>query len=185
MKEYLMYRNDNYSLLYMGDEDAEIGKIVSKKTKKDVMYLIYDKACFERYNQHFSVLVDVHPNDGQKYPFVIMDDFYRNLFYARPEIFAALAMHELGHYVNGDLNAMSVGMSSQKLRALRTEHIKKGKVIPFELNADRFAVKQCGVQALLDALDLLIERRKQRDDPAKESAIQEFELRKAAIRKMK
>ncbi len=53
---------------------------------------------------------------------------------------------------------------------------------PHQNMADAFAVTYVGKNVMLRALDYLINKRKQRtNDPGKELAIKEFQLRKKAI----
>lgn len=182
MKDYRISRNPNYDISYAGTEEIPIGKVVSKRTKKAVMYLMYDKKCYEKYNQHCLVLPYKDPSSGEISPDVIMGDFYRSLFYENPRIFNVLAMHELGHYLNGDLTQEdSDGVTGADPQHIRIEYIKNGEVMPEELNADIFAAEQCGWADFRDALNVLIRRRKERNDAGMELAIREFELRKEHI----
>lgn len=182
MKDYQIYRHLDHDFPYAGTGEIHIGTVESKRTEKAVMYLMYDKECYEKYNQHCLVLPDEDPSSGETFPFVIMGDFYRSLFFENPRIFNVLAMHELGHYLNGDLTQEdSDGITGADLRRMRIECIKNGEVMPEELNADIFAAEQCGWADFRDALNVLIRRRKERNDAGMELAIREFELRKEHI----
>ncbi len=76
-------------------------------------------------------------------------------------------------------------MTSKEMREQRTHEILNGRVQQVELNADAFAVKHIGKSRMLQALDYLIKKRKARtDDPGRELAIMEFELRKKAVQRM-
>ena len=63
--------------------------------------------------------------------------------------------------------------------------LQEGKVHESEANADRYAVMYAGKSRVINALDLLIRRRKERSDPGMAIAIKEFELRKQLVKRMK
>lgn len=179
--EYGILFNEKYNMNTESEDEIQIGKIIEMENMIDVMYLYYSKNEYKESGLHFHVLISDFA-DGKTYPMVIMDDFYKDLFYNKTNIFFALALHELGHYLNGDLDS---GQDKDEIMMLRTKSIIQGKVIDMEAKADEFAVKQVGKSCFNRALDLLIQRRKERNDVGKELAIKEFELRKNNIKKMK
>ena len=116
-------------------------------------------------------------------PAVFVDDKDRDCLYNKQDVFFGLAMHEYGHYINGDLDRDDI--TTQQIKEERSQCIKQGRVIEMELKADAFAVSCVGKNTFLRALDYLIANRKKRNDKGMGFAIKEFELRKKAVQKIK
>jgi RimJ/RimL family protein N-acetyltransferase len=114
---------------------------------------------------------------GHFFGLAYVDPAYYDLFIEQfPHLGRIMFMHELGHYLNGDYKLLK---SENNIDDDRLECIKKGKVQKNELEADKFAIQQCGINDYIDFIDCMIELRKARvNDPAREYAIKEFELRK-------
>lgn len=183
MKDYNIFSNPAYDEHYNEAEEIEIGVVVSKDTEQDVMALLYDKNCYEKYNHHFIVFLGARRDTEEPYPFAIMGDTYRRLFYSNARLFSPLAMHELGHFMNGDFAwIQSDDSTSSDIQALRLKSLLAGEVAPEELNADIFALQQCGWKDFRDALNFLIRLRKERNDSVAALVIKEFELRKEAAK---
>lgn len=179
--KYQLYFNtdgENYS----GDEVVEIGKIVDASTGSDAMYIYYDRALYRTRKLH--VGVEIRQRGDEEVPVALVDDMYRNCLYEQPMVFLALMLHELGHYMNGDLFVK--GVDAAQLKREREENIINGVVSEMELKADAFAVKHVGKNTFMRAIDYMIKKRKLRaNDPGKEWALREFELRKKSIQRMK
>lgn len=112
---------------------------------------------------------------------VVHDDLYLNLSNTNVNAFDALLMHEVGHYINGDMDNQ---IDDLEIRQERVLQILKGKVAPNELEADRFAVEHCGKNAVMQMLDIVIATRKKRNTADGEIALKELELRKQAVKRM-
>lgn len=163
---------------YQGYEEVEIGKVVFLPTGEDLFYIMYDKNLYSTAGYHLCMYTYV---DGL--PCVFVDDNYRECLYNKIEIFFVLAMHEYGHYINGDLARTDV--TNQSIQDERTACILNGKVQEIELKADEFAVKCAGKNTFMRAMDYCIAQRKKRADKDMHLAIKEFELRKKAAQKIK
>ena len=116
---------------------------------------------------------------GHFFGLVYIDPAYYDIFIRQfPKLGKIMFMHELGHYLNGDYKIMK---SNRNLDEDRLECIKQGKVQGIELAADRFAIDQCGLDNFLCFIDCMIKLRKGREnDPGREFALKEYELRKEA-----
>lgn len=181
MDKYGMIFNKKYNIDTKTTDSIQIGKIVDFETGEDALYLYYEKNEYLHSGLHFHVLISEF-EDGKSYPMVIMDEYFKNVFYNNPTILFALAMHELGHYVNGDFEKKE---DKDDVLQSRMKCLQEGKVHESEANADRYAVMYAGKSRVINALDLLIRRRKERSDPGMAIAIKEFELRKQLVKKMK
>ena len=112
---------------------------------------------------------------------IIHDDLYINLSNTDVNAFDAMLMHEVGHFLNGDLDK---DRDDAEIRQERVIEILKGIVAPEELAADRFAVEHCGKNAVIRMLDTVIETRKRRQTADGLIALKELELRKQAVKRL-
>lgn len=163
---------------YQDDEPVEIGRVINTQTQDTVFCIVFDKNLYKNMGYHLCPII---LEDSTLAIFV--DDKDRDCLYIKQDVFLALAMHEYGHYINGDLNRTDI--TDRQIREDRVRCIKAGKVQEMELNADAFAVSCVGKNTFLRALDYLIADRKKRNDKAMDLAIKEFELRKKAVQKFK
>ena len=172
---------DKYTRDYHGDDIVEIAKIVDTNSLSDVLYIFYDRETYAK--THYHITAGLY---GEDVPAVMVDDEHKDLLYDRPEIFFALMLHELGHYRNNDIEALRERLpDTQKILRDRRLSISAGFVQEHELKADAFAEKHIGKNKMIQAIDYMIKKRKKRiDDPIKEIAIKEFELRKKAITRL-
>ena len=164
---------------YNGDEEVEIGKVTDIQNEEMIVYIVYDKNLYKNAGYHTCI----YTFEDSPIPAVYVDDLHRELLYNKQDIFLALAMHEYGHFINGDLFLTNV--TNKENQEDRLDNIFKGVVQEKELKADAFAVSCVGKNTFLRALDCLIARRKKRNDKAMDIAIREFELRKKAVQKIK
>ena len=180
----LMINKDPDAMQYDDVAPIEIGKIVDKLNQTETVVILYDKFGYLTIKNRMAISI-YKSSDGKMCPIIRVNKDFRDLLYDKPSIFRALAMHELGHYVNGDLDTMKkAGLTSQDIRAARVSLITQGNVSPAEAAADKFAVENAGKSSLINALDCLIAMRRKRNDPAMALAIKEFESRKRAVMKM-
>lgn len=182
LKEKLeFYVCEDYARDYHNDQIVEIAKIVDTNSSTDVLFVFYDKNAYTKYNYHMAAGLF----DESGIPSIMIDDEHKDLLYDRPKVFYALMLHELGHYRNGDLEEMAERSTQSVLRE-RRQQLEAGKVFEPELNADAFAVNHVGKSTMIQAIDYMIKKRKERkNDPVKELSLKEFELRKKAISRMK
>ena len=181
----LMINTDPDAMQYDDAAPIEVGKIIDTLGQTPTVTIFYDKFGYLTIKNRMAISIHEFP-DGSKQPIIRINKDYRDLMYEKPQIFRALAMHELGHYVNDDLDAIkSAGLTSQSVRAERTSLIEQSKVSPEEAAADRFAVENAGKSRFINALDYLIATRRKRNDPAMALAIREFESRKKAVQRLK
>lgn len=116
-------------------------------------------------------------NDKNQYA-VFVNEKMQKIFFEKENIFIPLAMRELSHIINNDLEEKErlekdENISSQELKEKLKEH---------ELKADLFAVEQVGKNKVLNALDYLI--REKKSEQAKPKEIKELEQRKKIISKL-
>lgn len=161
---------ENPDLLY------EAARIVKKDTGDSIISVYYCKNAYQKFGYHFG-LMRLNENEIG----VVHDDLYLNLSNTNVNAFDALLMHEVGHYINGDMDNQ---IDDLEIRQERVLQILKGKVAPNELEADRFAVEHCGKNAVMQMLDIVIATRKKRNTADGEIALKELELRKQAVKRM-
>ena len=179
MSNYRLLHNTAY-INYHGDKEVEIGKIVDSSTDEVLMYIHYKKDIFKETGLHTCAFI--YENENGEYLVAIVDDIHRECLYNQPTVFIVIALHEYGHYINGDLNAEH--LTTQMVLEERLRCIKEGRVIERELKADAFAIAHVGKNAFMRYIDYLIKKRRERGDDGMHLAIQEFELRKKAARKL-
>lgn len=187
-RQYELLINE-YNKDYHGQDVREIGKVIDITTGKVAIYIYYEKDLFRKQGLH-TCIYEYEREDGD-YPVEMVDDLHRPTLYEYPDIFLAITLHELGHYVNGDLNEESddaEAQSNERPRVRTEERLKAilaGKVDEHELKADAFAVSKIGKNTFIRSLDHMINMRKKRGDKDMELAIRELELRKKAVKNMK
>ena len=179
MSKYILLHNTAYTD-YHGDEEVEIGKIVDTSMDQVVIYIHYKKELFKETGLHTCVFV--YEDENGEYLVGLVDDLHRECLYSQPTVFMAIMLHEYGHYINGDLNID--GTTTQLILEERMRCIKEGRVIEMELKADAVAIACVGKNAFMRSIDYLIKKRRERGDDGMHLAIQEFELRKKAARKL-
>lgn len=169
---------------YSGSDRVEIGKIIDSITEKDVMYILYDKNLWGRWGYH--TCIEEYEYEGIDYPVAIVDDLHKSCLYEHGDVFLALMLHELGHYINGDLTSWDgEQVDNETVRERRLVAIQNGKVQTQELKADAFSVQYVGKNTFMRAMDYMIKMREKRGDDGAALAIKEFELRKKAVQKLK
>lgn len=179
MNKYVLMYNDAF-LHYDGNEEVEIGKVIDTETEEDILYIIYNKHLFRKENVHTGVFKG--EDEIGKYCVVKIDDLHRNDMITSPALFLTGMLHEYGHYKNGDLDKK--GLTTEIVQSERTRLIKQGKVQEEELKADAFAISCVGKNTFMRWIDHMIKRRIERGGDM-HLALQEFELRKKAARKLK
>lgn len=160
------------------DPDAiyEAARIIKKDTGEIVISVYYWKNAYKSLGYHFGVFRFSETEIG-----IVHDHLYFDLSNRNVNAFDAMLMHEVGHYINGDLDE---NFSGDEVRRDRVLEILKGNVDPKELAADRFAVEHCGKNAVMQMLDNIIATRKKRNTTDGAIAIKELELRKQAVKRL-
>lgn len=106
------------------------------------------------------------------------NDNRTRIFRKHPLIFEFVAMHELGHFINGDLD----NGGSEIDREQRKECIENHQVSKAEEMADIFAARELGKSRVIAALDYTIKSRRTLGDNKSKLAIEELENRKKLIK---
>ena len=179
--KYILLHNTAYKN-YDGNDEVEIAKIIDSETNDDILYINYNKSLYRQAGYHFTINMCV--NDNNEFPTVRIDDFHRECLFYQPKVFLTLALHEYGHYINGDLYEKE-GITNKSIKDERLQCVLEGRVMEQERKADAFAVIHVGKNTFMRAMDYMIRKRRERNDNAMELAIKEFELRKKAVRSLK
>lgn len=154
----------------------EAARIIKKDTGEKVISVYYWKNAYKSLGYHFGACRLSEDEVG-----IVHDHLYFDLSNKNVNAFDAMLMHELGHYINGDLDKSYSGDEIMQDRLLA---IMKGTVVSTELAADMFAVEHCGKNAVMQMLDNVIAMRKKRNTADLEIALKEFELRKQAVKRL-
>ena len=154
----------------------EIARIVKKDTDDIVIRVYYCRNAYQKLGFHTST-----QRINAEEICIVLDDLYIDLAITNSSAFEAMIMHEVGHLVNGDFDAE---IGTNEIKRERAIEILKGKVMPNELAADRFAVEHCGKNAVMKMLDIIMSTRKKRNTADGEIAIRELELRKQAVKRI-
>ena len=102
----------------------------------------------------------------------------QRIFFEKENIFVPLAMRELSHIFNNDLEEKERLENDENISSKEVKEALKQQ----ELNADLFAAQQVGKNKMLNALDYLI--REKKSEQAKPNEIKELENRKKIISKL-
>ena len=150
--------------------NVEYGKVVDTRTKKVILYAIYDKFTFDKGGYHFGM------TSHGDFCVVYFDDKYLGQLDNDIVLIGAL-MHELGHFINKDYE--NVNAFEKTIRVLCVEN---NLVDPKELKADRFAADQIGYKTMINALQLMKKERIRDGRAGTELAVKEFDLRIKALK---
>ena len=175
---------------YWGDDVVEVGRIADlSHGEKAIATIWYDKYDCLRYKYQIRSVIDDREGKAGDWT-IVVGDRYKAIMYEKTKLFDAVAMHELGHFKNGDFDLPRDSDESdmealQRLMNERAANIRNGMVDSRKLLADEFACREVGKHAMNMMFDLLIKQREERGDDAAPLAIREFELRKKALRKLR
>lgn len=109
---------------------------------------------------------------------VFVNERIQRIFFEKENIFIPLAMRELSHIINNDLEEKERLENDESLSSKEVKDALKQQ----EINADIFAAKQVGKNKMLNVLDYLI--REKKSEQAKPKEIKELENRKKIISKL-
>lgn len=172
MKKYVFEKNKHVEDK-LNDETYPLGGF--ELDEDNIVMFIYDKSI--RNTKIGLNTGKKEVNDKNQYA-VFVNEKMQKIFFEKENIFIPLAMRELGHILNNDLE--------EKERLKNDESISqqelKDKLKEQELKADLFAVEQVGKAKVLNALDYLI--RDKKSEQAKTKEIKELEQRRKIISKL-
>ena len=175
---------------YWGDDIVEVGRIADLSDgERTIATIWYDKYDCLRYKYQIRSVIDDREGKTGDWT-IVVGDRYKKIMYEKTKLFDAVAMHELGHFKNGDFDLPREPDESnmetlQRLMDERAAGIRNGMVDSRELLADEFACREVGKHTMNMMLVFLIKQREVRGDEAAPLAIREFELRKKALRKLR
>ena len=171
--------NERYYFKYLkkpakiGNDELRIGYIFDKKEKKPVLILDVIRNFLKDYHRTMCCS-EVLERSNNKAILVLVDPMIFHLDFVYSRYGYTLLMHELGHYLNGDIKAEN---SNHEQR--RKESLKNGVVLKEELLADEFAIRECGLNNFLKAIEYLEKiRTKILKDSTYDKAMFEFKARK-------
>ena len=172
MKKYVFERSKHVEEK-LNDDIYPLGGI--ELDEDNVVMFVYDKSIKK---------TKIGLNTGskkvnEKYQYaVFVNEKMQKMFFEKENIFIPLAMRELSHIINNDIE------ENEKLKHAENISQKelKEKLKEQELKADLFAVEQVGKNKVLNALDYLI--REKKSEQAKPKEIKELEQRKKIISKL-
>lgn len=116
-------------------------------------------------------------NDKKQYA-VFVNEKMQKIFFEKENIFVTLAMRELSHIINNDLEEKERLEKDENTSSKEVKEALKQQ----ELKADLFAVEQVGKNKMLNALDYLI--RKGKSEQVKPKELKELENRRKIISKL-
>ena len=179
---YNLLYNDAYKD-YHGAEIVEIGKVMDAILEKPVMYIYYERDLYRTRGYH--MCIEEYQREDGDYPVAMTDDLHRPCLFEHPEIFLCLMLHELGHFVNDDLNNLNSKRTHEENVNQRLQAILAGKIQAEEREADAFAAQCVGKNTFMRAMDYMIKMRKKRGDNGAALAIREKKKKKKAVQNMR
>ena len=163
---------------YNGVAPREVAKLVQVPSSHAALIFYYSKGFSKRTKYPMAVQGGGMVNGSYA---AYMDDDYKKLLYEKPQIFEALALHELGHIEKGHLAKMT---SDERVRRYRKAFNQTGRADPREIEADAFAAAEVGAERMIKALEWSIERRKKANDLNADRAINEMKTRISCLKNL-
>lgn len=150
----IAYKHPDYTSFVLGE---------FQNNGKKLLEIIYMKDLYERINKHCAAVTRPSGID------IFVSESFLDKYINKPDIFKSLMFHELGHFVNGDLNEENLKNINN-----RNNYIETGIVCEMEVKADAFACKHVGKDAYIFALQNLIIDRINRNDEIAVFAVKEL-----------
>lgn len=175
-----MTKNYRFSLLKqfrpLSKECINVGYVIDLRTKKPVLFLDVVKDLLKNQGQTCCFVEEREADDipGEFYALIWIDamTFTKEILNDKSNG-EVMMMHELGHYICGHHKN---GKYIENYSKVRKEF---DGVMPQELEADEFAIQECGIERFLKFIDKMIDTRKSFAwDKNREKAIKEFKLRR-------
>lgn len=172
MKKYIFEKNKKVEDK-LNDTSYPLGGF--ELDEDNIVMFIYDKSIK---NTKIGLNTGVKKVNDKKQYAVFVNEKMQKLFFEKENIFITLAMRELSHILNNDIEEKEL---LEKDENLSQKEVKE-KIKEQELKADLFAVGQVGKAKVLNALDYLI--RDKKSEKAKPKEIKDLEQRRKNISKL-
>ena len=143
--------------------------------ENNIVLFIYDKSIKKT---KIGLNTGAKKVEDKKQYAVFVNERMQRIFFEKENIFVPLAMRELSHIINNDLEEKERLENDESLSSKEVKEALKQQ----EINADIFAAKQVGKNKMLNVLDYLI--REKKSEQAKPKEIKELENRKKIISKL-
>lgn len=172
MKKYVFERNKQVEDK-LNDDVYPLGGI--EIDEDNVVLFIYDKSIKKT---KIGLNTGSKQLEDKKQYAVFVNEKMQKIFFEKENIFIPLAMRELSHIINNDLEEKEKLEKDENVSQKEIKELLKQQ----ELNADIFAAKQVGKNKMINVLDYLI--REKKSEQAKPKEIKELENRKKLISKL-
>lgn len=172
MKKYVFERNKQVEDK-LNDDVYPLGGI--EIDTDNVVLFIYDKSIKKT---KIGLNTGSKQLEDKKQYAVFVNEKMQKIFFEKENIFIPLAMRELSHIINNDLEEKEKLEKDENVSQKEIKELLKQQ----ELNADIFAAKQVGKNKMINVLDYLI--REKKSEQAKPKEIKELENRKKLISKL-
>ena len=147
--------NDRYSFVYLERRSAikrdevRVGFLFDAKERAKVLYLHVVKDLLTKEHQSFCLSNrSFSVGKDKKAGLVLIDYLVFLLDFVATKDGLVMLMHELGHYLNGDIETCDADYSKNR-RIL----LGRGVIMENEYKADEFAIKECGIEKFLKSLE--------------------------------
>lgn len=172
MKKYVFERNKQVEDK-LNDDVYPLGGI--EIDNENVVLFIYDKSIKKT---KIGLNTGSKQLEDKKQYAVFVNEKMQKIFFEKENIFIPLAMRELSHIINNDLEEKEKLEKDENVSQKEIKELLKQQ----ELNADIFAAKQVGKNKMINVLDYLI--REKKSEQAKPKEIKELENRKKLISRL-
>ena len=172
MKKYVFERNKDVENK-LNEDVYPLGGI--EIDENNVVLFIYDKSIKKT---KIGLNTGSKKVEDKKQYAVFVNERMQRIFFEKENIFIPLAMRELSHIINNDLEEKERLEKDETISPKELKEVLKQQ----ELNADLFAVEQVGKNKVLNALDYLI--REKKSEQAKPKVLKELENRRKTISKL-
>ena len=175
-----MTKHYKFSLFHpyrpLSDDCISVGYVLDLRTNKPVLFLDVIKDLLKKTKQ---TCCFVGEQEADKYPgefyamiwidaMMFVEEIEKNKLNGE-----VMMMHELGHYLCGHHKKDKMPNGYSKIRR------DFDGVMPQELEADEFAIRECGINRFITFMDKMIATRESFTwDKNREKAIKEFKLRR-------
>lgn len=172
MKKYHFEKNKEVENK-LNDDIYPLGGI--EIDEDNIVLFIYDKSIK---NTKIGLNTGSKTLDERKQYAVFVNEKMQKIFFEKENIFIPLAMRELSHIINNDLEEKEKLEKDENVSPQEVKQLVKKQ----EEQADLFAAEQVGKNKMLNVLDYLI--REKKSEKAKPKDIKELENRRKIISKL-
>lgn len=160
----------------LSEDCITVAYVKNLKTNKPVLIVDVIKDLIKNHNQTCCFVQEMEASSypGEYYALIWIDAMTYTLEVMNDiDNGEVMMMHELGHYLAGHHKDEKYIKNYSKVRK------DFDGVMPQELEADEFAIRECGIKRFINFIDKMIQTRQALTwDKNREKAIKEFELRK-------